>query len=156
MSIQQTLHKLGIELPAPAAPAGNYVPFVVVGNLVFIAGQVPRRDGRLQVVGKLGGALGLADGQKAARLCALNILAQLQVACEGDLDRVVRCVRLTGFVNCTPEFTEQPSVINGASDLMIEVLGNQGRHARTAVGANGLPGDAACEIESIFEIRAPA
>jgi enamine deaminase RidA (YjgF/YER057c/UK114 family) len=153
MSVHATLRTLGIELPAPAAPAGNYVPFVIVGDLVYVAGQVPRRDGRLQFVGKVGDALDVAQGQQAARLCALNILAQLNVACEGNLDRVARCVRLTGYVNCAPTFTEQPSVINGASDLMVEVFGERGRHARSAVGANALPGDCACEVESLFQLR---
>lgn len=152
MSIEQKLASLKIVLPEPASPAGNYVPSVLVGDMVYIAGQVPRRDGKLQVVGKVGGELSVAQGQEAARMCALNILAQLKVACGGDLDRVVRCIRLTGYVNCTPDFLEQPKVINGASDLLVDIFGDRGRHARTAVGANALPGNAACEIESLFQI----
>lgn len=152
MSIEQKLASLKIVLPEPASPAGNYVPSVLVGDMVYIAGQVPRRDGKLQVVGKVGGELIVAQGQEAARMCALNILAQLKVACGGDLDRVVRCIRLTGYVNCTPDFREQPKVINGASDLLVDIFGDRGRHARTAVGASALPGNAACEIESLFQI----
>jgi enamine deaminase RidA (YjgF/YER057c/UK114 family) len=147
------LQSLGLVLPAPADPAGNYVPFVIVGDLVYVAGQVPRRDGKLQVVGKVGGDLTLEQGQEAARICALNILAQLNMACGGELARVLRCIRLTGYVNCTPDFLDQPKVVNGASDLLVQVLGEKGRHVRTAVGANALPGNAACEIESLFQIR---
>lgn len=153
MTIEQRLAALDIVLPSPAAPAGNYVPFVIVGNLVHVAGQLPRRDGEIQVVGKLGAEVDIARGQEAARWCALNALTHLRTACGGDLDRVVRCVRLTGYVNCTPDFTDQPKVLNGASDLMVEIFGDRGRHARTAVGAIALPSNAACEIESLFEIR---
>ena len=153
MSIEEKLASLRLVLPDPASPAGNYIPFVLVADMVYIAGQVPRRGSKLQVIGKVGGELSVAQGQEAARICALNILAQLKVACEGDLGRVVRCVRLTGYVNCTPDFPEQPKVINGASDLLVEVFGDRGRHARTAVGVNMLPGNATCEIESLFQIR---
>ena len=153
MSIEKKLQSLEIVLPAPASPAGNYVPWVVVDNMAYIAGQTPRYGVDRRITGKLGLDLTIVQGQDAARLCALNILAQLRAACGGDLDRVVRCVRLTGFVNCTPEFDEHPAVINGASDLMVAVFGEAGRHARTALGANMLPGGAACEIESLFQIR---
>jgi enamine deaminase RidA (YjgF/YER057c/UK114 family) len=153
MTIEQRLAALNLELPGPAAPAGNYVPFVVVGNLVYVAGQLPRRDDRIEVLGKLGADVDVTRGQEAARLCALNALTHLRTACGGDLERVVRCVRLTGYVNCTSDFTEQPKVLNGASDLMVEIFGDRGRHVRVAVGANALPGNAACEIESLFEIR---
>jgi enamine deaminase RidA (YjgF/YER057c/UK114 family) len=151
-AIDARLRQLGIELPEPQAPWANYVPFTISGNLVFISGQICQWNGQRRFIGKLGAQIGIPDGQQAARLCALNILAQLRVACGGDLDRVRRCLRLGGFVNCTPEFTDMPQVINGASDLMVEVFGDQGRHARAAVGMSGLPGDLAVEIEATFEI----
>ena len=151
--IEQRLTELGIKLPAPGAPGGNYVPFVKVGELVFMAGQVARAEGKMAYVGKVGRDLTVEDGQKAARLCALNLLAQLKVACDGDLDRVERCVRLGGFVSCGPDFLEQPKVVNGASDLMIEVFGEAGKHARTAVGAVALPMDSAVEVEAVFQLR---
>lgn len=146
------LDKLKITLPEPASPVANFVPFVTVGALVFMSGQLPRSQGKLAYAGKLGRDVTVEDGSAAARLCALNLLAQLRAACAGDLDRVVRCVRLSGFVNCDPTFKEQPQVINGASDLMTEVFGEKGRHARTAVGVAALPSDAAVEVEAIFEI----
>lgn len=151
--IEQRLNELGIELPAPGAPGGNYIPFVQVGELVFVAGQVTRLDGKLHFVGKVGRDLDVDAGRKAARLCALNLLAQVKVACGGDLDRIVRCVRLTGYVNCMSEFGQQPQVVNGASDLMVEVFGDAGRHARTAVGVGSLPAGVACEVEGIFQVR---
>jgi enamine deaminase RidA (YjgF/YER057c/UK114 family) len=151
--IEQRLAQLGIQLPGPGAPGGNYVPFVQAGTLLFMAGQVCRSEGKMAYVGKVGRDLTVEQGQKAARLCALNLLAQLKVACNGDLDRVVRCVRMGGFVNCGPDFTEQPKVINGASDLMVEVFGDAGRHARTAVGVGCLPMDSACEVEAVFQLR---
>jgi enamine deaminase RidA (YjgF/YER057c/UK114 family) len=150
--IDARLRQLGIELPEPAAPVANYVPFAVSGNLVFIAGQICQWNGERRFVGKLGAAIGIPDGQQAARLCALNILAHLRVACGGDLDRVRRCLRLGGFVNCTPEFTDMPQVVNGASDLMVEVFGDKGRHARAAVGVSSLPAGVAVEVEGTFEI----
>ena len=142
--------QLGITLPAPGAPAGSYVPFVVVGDTVYLSGQVARVDGKIQYAGKVGRDLTLEQGQAAARTCALNLLAQLEVACEGNLDRVARCVRLNGYVNCEPDFLQPPKVINGASDLMIEVFGDLGKHARTAVGVASLPGNSATEVEAIF------
>jgi enamine deaminase RidA (YjgF/YER057c/UK114 family) len=151
-TIDARLRQLGIELPEPAAPVANYVPFAVSGNLVFIAGQICQWNGERRFVGKLGGVIGIPDGQQAARLCALNIIAHLRVACGGDLDRVRRCVRLGGFVNCTPEFTDMPQVVNGASDLMVEVFGDKGRHARAAVGVSSLPAGVAVEVEGTFEI----
>jgi enamine deaminase RidA (YjgF/YER057c/UK114 family) len=147
------LAELGITLPQAVAPAANYVPARRSGNLVYIAGQVPTADGRDQVVGKLGRDVSLEDGQKAARLCAINILAQLRQALGGSLDSVVGCVRLGGFVNATPEFGEQPKVINGASDLMVAVFGDAGRHARAAVGCASLPRNVAVEVDAIFEVR---
>jgi len=151
-TIEARLRERGIELPRPAAPVANYVPYTVSRNLVFIAGQLSQWNGERRFVGKLGAAVSLADGQQAARLCALNILAHLTVACGGDLDRVRRVVRLGGFVNCTPDFTDMPQVINGASDLMVEVFGDIGRHARAAVGVASLPGGVAAEVEAVVEI----
>ena len=150
--IEARLTELGIELPQPAAPVANYVPFTVSGDLVFISGQICQWNGELRFVGKLDAGIGIADGREAAKLCALNILAHLRVACGGDLDRVRRCLRLGGFVNCTPEFTDMPQVVNGASDLMVEVFGDQGRHARAAVGVSSLPAGVAVEVEGTFEI----
>ena len=150
--IETRLKELGIELPQPAAPVANYVPFTVCGNLVFISGQICQWNGELRFIGKLGAGISIAEAQAAARLCALNILAHLRVACGGDLDGVRRCLRLGGFVNCTPEFTDMPQVVNGASDLMVAVFGDLGRHARAAVGMNGLPGGVAVEVEATFEI----
>lgn len=150
--IDDKLRKLGIVVPAPAVPVANYVGFVRTGNLVFIAGQVTLKDGKLQHIGKVGGAISLEDAQQAARLCAINIIAQLKVACDGDLDRVKRIVKLVGFVNAVPEFTDHPKVINGASDLMVEVFGDAGKHARSAVGSGSLPLNVAVEIEAVAEV----
>jgi enamine deaminase RidA (YjgF/YER057c/UK114 family) len=150
--IEARLKELGIELPQPAAPVANYVPFTVSGNLVVVSGQICQWNGELRFVGKLGAGVGVADGREAARLCALNILAHLRVSCGGDLDRVRRVLRLGGFVNCTPEFTDMPQIVNGASDLMVEVFGDKGRHARAAVGVSSLPGGVAVEVEATVEI----
>ncbi|ARJ65764.1 hypothetical protein WV31_08890 [Magnetospirillum sp. ME-1] len=150
--ISQRLKQLGIELPTPPAAVANYVPFVQTGNLVFISGQLPLENGKLAVTGKLGDSVSIEDGIRAARLCAINLLAQARAAAGGDIERIRRLVRLTAFVACTPAFTDQPKVINGASDLMAEVLGEAGRHARVAVGAPSLPLDVAVEIEGIFEL----
>ncbi len=151
-SIAARLTEFGIELPQPGAPVANYVPYAVCGNLVFIAGQICQWNGEIRFVGKLGAGISVDQGREAARLCALNILAHLRVACGGDLDRVRRCAQLRGFVNCTPDFTDMPLVVNGASDLMVEVLGDSGRHARAAVGVSSLPAGVAVEVEAIFEI----
>jgi enamine deaminase RidA (YjgF/YER057c/UK114 family) len=150
--IEARLKELGIELPQPATPVANYVPFTISGNIVFVSGQICQWNGELRFVGKLGAAISVAEGREAARLCALNILAHLRVACGGDLDRVRRVLRLGGFVNCIPEFTDMPQVVNGASDLMVEVFGDSGRHARAAVGMSSLPGGVAAEVEAAFEI----
>lgn len=150
--IEARLKELGIELPQASAPVANYVPFTVTGSLVVVSGQVSVRNGKAEFVGKLGREISIADGQQAARLCALNILAHLRVACGGDLDRVRRVLRLGGFVNCTPEFTDMPQVVNGASDLMVEVFGDSGRHARAAVGVGSLPLGVAVEVEAMFDI----
>jgi len=150
--IEARLTELGIELPEPTAPLANYVPFTVAGSLVFVAGQICQWNGERRHVGKLGAGISIEAGRDAARLCALNIIAHLRVACGGDLDRVRRVVQLRGFVNCTPEFTDMPQVVNGASDLMVEVFGDAGRHARAAVGTNALPGGVAVEVEAVVEI----
>jgi enamine deaminase RidA (YjgF/YER057c/UK114 family) len=152
MGIEERLTQLGIDLP-PAAPAvANYVPFVVSGNLVFVSGQLPMENGTPAVRGILGRDVAVEDGIRAARLCALNLLAQAKAACDGNLSRVRRVVRLTGFVASSPDFIDQPKVVNGASDLMVQILGDAGRHARVAVGATSLPLNAAVEIDGIFEI----
>lgn len=153
-SIDHRLLELGIELPGPRPAAANYTPFVVQGELVFISGQVPAGPQGLEWRGKCGGAYSVAQGQQAARLCALNLLAHLREACGGNLDRVRRCVRIEGFVNSTPDFGEHPAVINGASDLIVEIFGAKGVHTRFAVGCNSLPFDVAVEIAGIFAISA--
>ncbi len=150
--IDSRLQELGITIPEAPSPAANYVGYVRTGNLVFVAGQLPVQDGTLKYIGKIGENLSVEDGRAAARICALNLLAQVKAACGGDLDRVSRCVKLTGFVNSPPDFTEQPAVVNGASDLMVEVLGDKGRHSRAAVSASALPRGVAVEVEGIFEV----
>ena len=149
---EERLQQLAIELPKPAAPAGAYVPYVLVGSLLFVAGQLPVWNGEMRYHGRVGSELTIEDGYAAARLCALNLLAQAQDACDGNLDRVVRVVRLGGFVLAAPAFTDHPKVLNGASDLMQDVFGTNGRHARFAVGAPSLPLGAAVEVEGIFQI----
>jgi enamine deaminase RidA (YjgF/YER057c/UK114 family) len=149
--IEQRLSELGLTLPDAPAPAANYVPFVQSGSLVFVSGQISSGPDGL-ICGKLGADLSLDDGVAAARACALALIAQLRAACGGDLTRLRRVVKLTGFVNCTPDFTDQPEVVNGASDLMVAVFGEAGRHARAAVGAPSLPLGVAVEIEGVFEI----
>ena len=151
-AIESKLAELGIELPEAAAPVANYVPWAVSGNQVYISGQVTLWDGELTFIGKLGDQFDADEGAQAARLCALNIIAQVKAACGGDLDRVVRCVKLGAFVNSTPDFGDQPKVVNGASDLMVEVFGDAGRHARFAVGTANLPFGVAVEVDAIFEI----
>ena len=150
---EERLKSLGIELPLAAAPAANYVPFVITGNQLFISGQGPVGPNGFEYTGKVGDTRTVEDGIAAARLVAINILAQAKAA-TGDLGKIVRCVKLGGFVNCTPDFTEQPKIINGASDLMVEVLAEAGSHARFAVGAPSLPFDMTVEIDAVFEIRA--
>lgn len=151
-NIDERLHRLGLKIPDPVAPVASYVPYVISGNQVFVSGQVPIEDGRLPFRGKLGAELATKEGQAAARLCAVNILSQMKAACGGDLKGVTRCVKLGGFVNCTPDFEEHPQVINGASDLICEIFGDKGKHARFAVGATALPFNVAVEIDAIFEI----
>ncbi len=149
--IDARLAALGITLPDAPTPAANYVPYVVSGNLVFVAGQIPLRDGAM-IIGKLGADADIDTGREAARVCALNILAQLRAACGGDLDRIRRIVKLGGFVNATPDFTDAPEVINGASDLIVEIFGDAGKHARFAVAVASLPRGVAVEIDAVVEI----
>ena len=153
-AIDRRLAELGITLPDPSSPAAQYVPYVRTGSLVFISGQTPRLDAKVTHSGKVGRDVKLADAAAAARVCGLNLLAHLKIACGGDLDRVVRCVRVTGYVNSDPDFTSQPQVVNGASELIVEVFGDRGRHARTAISAVALPSNASVEVEAIFEIDA--
>ena len=150
--IASRLEELGLELPEPAGPAAVYVPIRKSGNQVFIAGNIPPLDVDVPTAGKVGGELTPEQGYEAARLAGLRVLAQLRVACDGDLDRVQKALQIRGFVNCTPDFTGQSGVINGASDLFREVFGDAGLAARAALGANALPRNAAVEIESIWEI----
>ena len=151
--IDARLKELGIVLPESIPPAANYVPWVRTGNLLFIAGQVPVREGKDIHTGKLGADITMEQGQECARQCAINIISQVRNALDGDLDRVVRCVRLTGFVNSTPDFGQQPLVINGASDVMVSVFGDAGRHSRAAVGNAALPRNVPVEVDAIFEVR---
>jgi enamine deaminase RidA (YjgF/YER057c/UK114 family) len=148
---EKKLSELGIVLTEPAAPVANYVPFVRTGNLLSVSGQICLDAGKLVAKGQLGGGVSVEDGQKAARACAVNILAQVKVAL-GELDKVVRVVKLTGFVNSVPGFTDGPKVMNGASDLMVAVFGDKGRHSRSTIGVAALPQDAAMEVEALFEV----
>ena len=152
-TIDARLAELGIELPDAPAPAANYVPFVVSGNLVFVAGQVTVWNGEIRFKGRLGDDMDVDEGYRAARLCGLNLIAQAKEAAGGDLDRIKRVVKLGGFVNSTADFTDQPKVVNGASDLMAEVFGDDlGHHARFAVGAVSLPLGVAVEVDGVFEL----
>lgn len=153
MNLAEKLTPLGYTLPNAAAPAANYVPYVISGKHIFISGQIPFLNGEAMHQGRVGDDLTTQDGVEAAKACALNILAQANAAIDGDWSKIVRLVKLGGFVNCTPDFTAHPQVINGASDLMVEILGDAGRHARFAVGAPTLPLGVAVEIEAIFELK---
>jgi len=153
VSIDAKLDELGIKLPEPTAPLANYVPFVKAGNLVSISGQVPVKDGSIAFTGKVNDTVSLEDAKAAARLCAINIISQVKAACDGDLNKVKRIVKLGAFVNCTDGFGEQPQVINAASDLMVEVFGDKGRHSRSAVGTNALPFNVPVEIDALVEIE---
>ncbi len=150
--IATRLQELGIELPEAAAPAANYIPYVVSGKLIFVAGQITLKNGKIEYTGKVGEDLTVDDGYQAARLCGLNLLAQAKAAAGGDLDKIKRVVKLGGFVNSGPDFSNQPEVINGASDLMVDVFGDNGKHARFAVSAGSLPRNVAVEIDGIFEL----
>ena len=151
-TVEERLAEIGITLPEAGGVAGNYAPYTISQNQVFISGQVPVTSGGLQFQGKLGAEFSVEEGQAAAQLCAINIIAQLKAACDGDLGRVKACVKLGGFVNCTPDFGDHPAVINGASDLMVAAFSEKGRHARFAVGATSLPFNVAVEVDAIFEI----
>lgn len=151
-TVAARLAEKGIVLPEAVTPVAAYVPWVITGSLLFISGQVPFKDGSLSHTGHLGGNVSVDEGYDCARVCALNILAQVNEALNGDLDRVSRVVKLTGFVASTPDFGDQPKVINGASDLMAEAFGDNGRHARAAVGVAALPMNCAVEVEAIFEL----
>jgi len=151
--IERRLRELAIELPEPSAPGANYVPYVQMGPLLVITGQLSQWNGERRFVGKLGREFGIEEGQKAARLSALNLVAQARAALGGDLDKIVRCIRLAGYVNGTPEFTAQSQVMNGASDVFVDIFGEAGRHTRIAVGVNALPYDVAVEVEAMFETK---
>lgn len=151
--VEKRIADLGITLPTPTTPVANYVPFVRTRNMLVCSGQICfDADGKLVAKGKLGGGVSIEEGQKAARACAINLLAQVKAAI-GDLDKLVRVIRLGGFINSTPDFVDGPKVLNGASDLMVAALGDKGRHARTTVGVAVLPLDAAVEVEGVFEVE---
>jgi len=150
MTVAERLAELGITLPTPMPPVATYVPVVIAGDLVTVSGQLPAIDGKVAVTGKLGASVSLEEGQHAARLCLINLLAQLQAAVPGGLERITKVVRLGGFIAATPEFSQHAVVMNGASDLMVAVLGEAGRHARSTIGVASLPLDAAVEVEGMF------
>jgi len=150
-NIDARLQKLGITLPTANKAVANYVPYVITGNLIYTSGQITMLDGELKYIGRLGENLSVEDGMAAARLCGLHLISQVKEALDGDLDRVTRIIKLGGFVNSMPEFTDQPQVINGASDLMVEVFGEKGQHARSAVGVAALPLGVSVEIDGVFE-----
>lgn len=152
MSIENRLAELGVTLADAPAPAANYVPYVQVGDIVYVSGQISNGSGGF-ITGKLGDNMTVEEGAAAAKTCAISLLAQVKAACGGDIERLVRVVKLTGFVNSTADFTEQPKVINGASDFLVAALGDAGRHSRSAVSAAALPLGVAVEIEGIFQIR---
>ena len=151
-NIEKNLASQGIILPQAASPAANYVPYVISGKQIAVAGQIPFWNGDLMGLGKVGRDMTTEDGANIARICGLNLIAQLKAACEGNLDRVARVVKLGGFVNCTEEFCDHPEVINGASNLMVGVFGDKGTHSRFAVGVNSLPRGVAVEVDGIFEL----
>jgi enamine deaminase RidA (YjgF/YER057c/UK114 family) len=152
MSFEAKLNELGVTLPDAPAPAANYVPWVKVGDIVYVSGQISADENGL-ITGKLGADMDVEAGAAAARRCAIALLAQVKAACDGDLDRLVKVVKLGGFVNSTDDFTQQPMVINGASDFLVEALGDAGRHARSAVSSPSLPLGVAVEIDGVFQIR---
>lgn len=151
--IESRLKELGLELPTPALPVAAYVPWTLAGRTLYVSGQVPLAGGKAQYVGKVGRDFDIETAQKAAQLCAINLLAQAKAACTGDLSRLKRCLKLGGFVNCTEDFRDHPKVVNGASELIVAVMGDAGKHARFAVGASSLPLGVAVEVEAIFEIE---
>ena len=150
--IEKILQEKGIELPEPGEPLGTYLPAVIASNLLFVSGQGPKHHGKVMFKGKVGASLFVPEAQMAARQSALNVIAVAKQALDGDLDRILRLAKLGGFVNSTDDFKEHPQVVNGASDLMAEVFGDEGRHARFAIGCNSLPGDISVEVDAIFEI----
>jgi len=151
--VDERLKVLRIELPVPSAPGANYVPFIRSGELLFLTGQLSQWNGERRFIGKLGREFSIEDGQRAARLCALNLVAHARQALDGDLDRVNRCIRLAGYVNSTPDFSGQSQVINGASDLFVQVFGDAGRHTRMAIGVAALPYGVAVEVEAVLQVR---
>jgi enamine deaminase RidA (YjgF/YER057c/UK114 family) len=151
-TIEQRLQALNITLPTPAAPVANYVPFMRSGNLLFISGQLPMGPNGLAYKGKVPTDIPAEEGKAAAKLCAINLLAQAKAAL-GNLENITRCVKIGGFVNCPPDFYDHASIINGASDFLVEILGDAGRHARAAIGSSALPLNAAVEVEAIFEVK---
>lgn len=151
-SIETRLRELGVSLPDAPPPAANYVPSVQVGDILYVSGQISNGPDGL-IVGKVGDTLSVDEGAAAAKQCAVNLLAQVKAACDGDLDKLARVVKLTGFVNSSPDFKDQPKVVNGASDFLVEALGDMGRHSRSAVSAGALPLGVAVEIEGIFQIK---
>lgn len=151
--IDAKLKELGLELPEAATPAANYVPFIISGNLLSVSGQLCVWNGEIKYAGKLGKDFQVKDGQEAAKICALNIISHAKVACGGNLDKIKKCVRLGVFVNSTPDFTDQPAVANGASDLIVSIFAEKGKHSRAAVGVAQLPRNVAVEIEALFEIE---
>ena len=153
-TVESRLNEMDITVPDAPAPAANYVPWVKSGNMVYVAGQVPFVDGKLTATGHLGDNASVEDGYEQAKICAINLIAQVKAACDGDLDRVVRVVKLGGFVASVPSFSDQPKVVNGCSDLMAEVFGDAGKHARSAVGVPVLPLDAAVEVDAIVALKA--
>lgn len=153
MNLAEKIKALGEELPKVAPPAANYIPYTVCGNLLFVSGQIPFLNGEKMHIGRVGDDLSIEAGAAAAKACALNILAQASAAVNGDWSKIKRCIKLGGFVNCTPDFVNHPGVINGASDFIVAVMGEEGRHTRFAVGAPSLPLGVAVEIEAVFELK---
>jgi enamine deaminase RidA (YjgF/YER057c/UK114 family) len=151
--VEKRLREQGIELPTPSTPGADYVPFVRLGELLFLTGQLSQWNGERRFIGKVGREIDVDQARRAARLCALNLLAHLRDALDGDLDRVVQCIRVGGFVNATPEFVDHSKVIDGASELFLAVFGEAGRHTRVSVGVSGLPYGVAVEVEALFAVR---
>lgn len=151
-TVKDRLAELGIELPAVSAPSATYIPTKVLGSTLYVSGQVPKVDGQIQYVGKVGETISTDEAKEAARVCALNIVAQLSAALDGNLDRILGCSRVRGFVNAAPDFGGHAAVINGASDVIVEIFGEKGRHTRTAIGVGSLPHGVAVEVDADFEI----